>query len=145
MACFTLSHSRLDMARLAAWLDRQEQAMAMPGKLAFAVRQCLEEVVANLIDHTPPAAGETIAVQLDWQNDMLTATVEDTGPPFDLRTAPPMVRATSLAALEPGGWGIHLIRAFASDIAYETTSGRNRLTLRFARPAAHATVDSACR
>ena len=41
--------------------------------------------------------------------------------------------------MEPGGWGIHLIRAFASEISYETTAGRNRLTLRFARPAAQAT------
>jgi anti-sigma regulatory factor (Ser/Thr protein kinase) len=145
MVRFTLSHDRLDMARLAAWLDRQEQAMALPGKVAFAVRQCLEEAVANLIDHTPSDAGETIAVELDWQDDMLTATVEDTGPPFDLRTAAPMVRATSLATVVPGGWGIQLIRAFASDIAYETVGGRNLLTLRFARPAAHATAESACR
>ena len=49
----------------------------MPDKVAFAVRQCLEEAVANLIDHTPPVADETIAVELDWQNGMLVATVED--------------------------------------------------------------------
>jgi hypothetical protein len=32
------------------------------------------------------------------------------------------------------GWRIHLTRAFASAISYETKAGRNRLTLRFARP-----------
>jgi anti-sigma regulatory factor (Ser/Thr protein kinase) len=135
MARFTMTHSRLDMARLAAWLDREEQAMAMPGKVAYAVRQCLEEAVANLIDHTPPVADETISVELNWQGSTLEATVEDQGPPFDPRNAAPMVRATSLETVEPGGWGIHLIRAFASDIAYETNGGRNRLRLRFAQPA----------
>jgi anti-sigma regulatory factor (Ser/Thr protein kinase) len=139
MARFTLAHHRLDMAQLAAWLDQQEQAMEMPEKVAFAVRQCLEEAVANLIDHTPPIVGETIAVELDWQDGVLVAVVEDSGPPFDPRAAAPMVRATSLETVEPGGWGIHLIRAFASAIFYETKAGRNRLTLRFARPSARAT------
>ena len=64
--------------------------------------------------------------------------MEDSGPPFDLRTAAPMVRATSLETVEPGGWGIHLIRAFANDISYETKGGRNRLRLRFARPVVQA-------
>jgi anti-sigma regulatory factor (Ser/Thr protein kinase) len=139
MARFTLTHSRHDMARLADWLDRQEQAMRMPDKVAFAVRQCLEEAVANLIDHTPPLSGETIAVELNWQDGMLAATVEDSGPPFDLRAAAPMVRATSLETVEPGGWGIHLIRAFANGISYETKAGRNCLTLRFVPPSAQAT------
>ena len=135
MARFTLTHDRQDMARLADWLDCQERALGMPDKVAFAVRQCLEEAVANLLEHTPPVADETIAVELDWQNGMLVATVEDAGPPFDPRNVAPMVRATSLESVKPGGWGIHLIRAFATEICYETTAGRNRLTLRFARPA----------
>jgi anti-sigma regulatory factor (Ser/Thr protein kinase) len=71
----------------------------------------------------------------NWQGDMLVATVEDQGPPFDLRNLPAPVRPSSLESMEPGGWGVHLIRSFATDIGYETTAGRNRLKLRFARPA----------
>lgn len=134
MAAFWLTHDRSGMAELAAWLDAQERALAMPDKVAFAVRQCLEEAVANLIDHTPVVAGKTIRVGLDWQDDMMVATVEDQGPPFDPRAAPAMARATSLETMQPGGWGVHLIRAFASGIDYATENGRNRLTLRFARP-----------
>jgi anti-sigma regulatory factor (Ser/Thr protein kinase) len=140
VARFTLNHDRVDMARLAAWLDQQEQAMEMPDKVAFALRQCLEEAVANLIDHTPPIAGETIAIEFDWRDGMLVAAVEDSGPPFDPRAVAPMVRATSLETVKPGGWGIHLIRAFANAISYETKAGRNRLTLRFTRPSAPATA-----
>jgi anti-sigma regulatory factor (Ser/Thr protein kinase) len=121
------------MSRLAEWLDVQEHRLALPVKLAFALRQCLEEAVVNLIDHTPPAAGESIVVELGWQGDTLVAAVEDPGPPFDLRAAPAPERPTSLESAVPGGWGIHLIRAFASDIAYKTAGGRNRLTLRFVR------------
>ncbi len=134
MARFTLAHNRSDMVRLAHWLDEQEQALWMPGEIALAVRQCLEEAVANLIDHTSQMANEMIAVGLDWQNGMLVATVEDSGAPFDPRTAAPVAHATNLETLEPGGWGIHLIKAFANEIDYQTVAGRNRLTLRFARP-----------
>jgi serine/threonine-protein kinase RsbW len=132
MVRFTLSHNRLDMAGLAAWLDRQERAMGLPDKVAFALRQCLEEAVANLIDHTPAVAEETIAVELEWRDGVLVAHVEDSGPPFDPRGVAPMVQATSLETMVPGGWGIHLMRAFASAIGYESILGRNRLTLRFA-------------
>jgi anti-sigma regulatory factor (Ser/Thr protein kinase) len=123
------------MARLADWLDQQESGMAIRGALAFAVRQCLEEAVANLINHTPPAAGDCCAVELDWQGDTLVATVEDHAAPFDLRTVPAPPRPDSLDKAVAGGWGIHLIRTYADDIAYETTEGRNRLTLRFAASA----------
>jgi anti-sigma regulatory factor (Ser/Thr protein kinase) len=139
---FTLSHNKLDMIGLAAWLDRQQHVLAMPDKIATAVRHCLEEAVINLIDHTAAVVDQTIAIELDWQDDMLVATVEDSGPPFDLRGAPSMVPATDLKTVIPGGWGIHLIRAFASEIEYVTAQGRNRLKLRFAPPASAETQTS---
>ena len=123
------------MGRLAEWLDVQERQLAMPIKIAFAVRQCLEEAVANLIDHTPAVAGNHIEIGLYWQGHTLVVEVEDQGPPFDVRAAPAPVRPTSLPTAIPGGWGIHLIRSFANDIGYETVDGRNRLTLRFLPPA----------
>jgi anti-sigma regulatory factor (Ser/Thr protein kinase) len=134
VARLTLAQSRAEMGRLAAWLDLQERLMAMPGSVALAVRQCLEEAVANLIDHTSATAGKGITVELEWQDDMLVATVEDHGPPFDLRDVPVPMRPASLETVEPGGWGIHLIRSFASDIGYDTVPGANRLRMRFARP-----------
>ncbi len=115
--------------------------MAMPGKVALALRQCLEEAVANLIIHTPPVAGDAIAIDLQWQGDDLVATVEDRGPPFDLRAAQPIAHAATLEAVEPGGWGIQLIRAFATDIDYHTTPGCNRLILRFADPSGRKATD----
>ncbi len=134
MVRLTLAQRRPELGRLSAWLDEQERTMAIPGKVSFALRQCLEEAVVNLIDHTPATAGESISVELNWQGDTLVAEVEDSGPPFDPRTVPEPVRAASLEVAIPGGWGIHLIRSFSSDIGYASAAGRNRLTLRFAPP-----------
>jgi anti-sigma regulatory factor (Ser/Thr protein kinase) len=136
-----LSHSRPEMARLSSWLDEQERLLAMPQGVAHAVRMCLEEAVVNLIDHTPPTSERPdIAVDLAWQGGVMVAVVEDRGAPFDPRAVPLPARPTSLDDAIPGGLGILLIRSYASDIDYDTTAGRNRLTLRFAAPAGIAPV-----
>ena len=126
------------MGRLAEWLDQLEFLLSIPTNVAFALRQCLEEAVVNLIDYTPATEGEDIAVEVGWQCDCLVATVEDPGPPFDLLSAPVPVPALSLKTAVPGGWGIHLIRCFANQIGYETIGGRNRLRLTFSRITASA-------
>jgi anti-sigma regulatory factor (Ser/Thr protein kinase) len=118
------------MGRLSEWLDEQERRLTIPAKVAFAVRLCLEEVVANLMNHSPsPDAG--VAVEIGWQDKMMVVLVEDRGAPFDLRTAPEPARPASLAEAEPGGLGIRLIRSFASEIDYQSGDGINRLTMRF--------------
>jgi len=132
MVRLLLSHARPELARLSAWLDEQERVLAMSERVAYAVRLCLEEAVANLIDHAQAVDGSDIVVGLEWHGGALVVSVEDSGPPFDLRAAPVPAKPESLETAIPGGWGIQLIRAFASEIDYKTNAGRNRLTLRFA-------------
>jgi anti-sigma regulatory factor (Ser/Thr protein kinase) len=129
MVRLLLSHARPELARLSAWLDEQERVLAMSERVAYAVRLCLEEAVANLIDHAP--ATSDIAVDLGWQGGVMVAAIEDRGPPFDPRMAPVRARPATLDDAMPGGLGIVLMRSFASDIDYQTASGCNRLTLRF--------------
>lgn len=131
MGRLTLSHHRAELARLSAWLDEQEQVLAMPDRVAYAVRLCLEEAVANLITHSP--AQSDIAVDLGWQGDVMVAAIEDDRPPFDPRTVAVPARPGSLDDAMPGGLGIVLMRSFASDIDYDATPGCNRLTFRFRR------------
>ncbi len=83
MVRLMLSHSRMEMGRFSAWLDQQERLLVIPASIAHAVRLCLEEAVANIIDHTPRSSDEPeIAVELDWQGHTLVAVVEDRGPAF---------------------------------------------------------------
>ena len=133
MGRLTLSQAWLQIARLGEWFDREEQALALPVTLAHAVRLCLEEAVDNLINYTSVTAeGPRIDIELGWQGDTLVAVVEDYGPPFDPRTVPAFAPARNLETIQPGGWGVHLIRSYASAIDYATGPDSNRLTLRFA-------------
>jgi serine/threonine-protein kinase RsbW len=132
MGRLTLSQAWLEIGRLAEWFDREERALAIPAKLAHAVRLCLEEAVDNLINYTSVTAeGPRIDIKLDWQGDTVVAVVEDYGPPFDPRTVPTFSPTKDLETVQPGGWGIHLIRSYASEIDYATGPEGNRLTLRF--------------
>jgi serine/threonine-protein kinase RsbW len=133
MGRLTLSQAWLEIARLGEWFDREEQALALPATLAHAVRLCLEEAVDNLINYTSVTAeGPRIDIELGWQGDTLVAVVEDYGPPFDPRTIPAFAPARNLETMQPGGWGVHLMRSYAGAIDYATGPRGNRLTLRFA-------------
>jgi serine/threonine-protein kinase RsbW len=132
MGRLTLSQGWLEIERLAEWFDQEERALAIPARLAYAVRLCLEEAVDNLIHYTSVTAeGPRIDIELSRQGDTLVAVVEDYGPPFDPRTVPAFAPAKTLETMQPGGWGVHLIRSYASEIDYATGPGGNRLTLRF--------------
>jgi serine/threonine-protein kinase RsbW len=133
MARLTLSRGRLEIGRLAEWLDREERALAIPTRLAHAVRLCLEEAVGNLINYTSVTAeGPRIDIELDWQGEALVAVVEDYGPPFDPRNVPAFSPPKDLETMQSGGWGVHLIRSYATKLEYATGPTGNRLTLRFA-------------
>jgi anti-sigma regulatory factor (Ser/Thr protein kinase) len=134
MVRLSLSYSRSEMARLAAWLDEQERLLPIPDEVAYAVRLCLEEAVSNLLTHTHASSkGQPITVDLGRQGDVVVAAIEDRGPPFDPRAAPLPAHPSTMEDMMPGGLGILLMRSFASGIDYHTISGRNRLTLRFHR------------
>jgi serine/threonine-protein kinase RsbW len=118
-----------EMIRLSAWLDTQEEALALPPKVAFALRLCLEEAVLNIVNHG--AANAPVTVRLFSAEAELKAEVLDRGQAFDLRSAPVPAKPTSLREATIGGLGIHLIRNFATRIDYAATPDGNKLTLHF--------------
>jgi len=92
-------------------------------------RLVVEEIVRNLVEHTPPyASDETAEVTLRVAADAVTVVVEDTRPPFDPDDAPALDVAAPLEARRAGGMGLHLVRSLADDLRYERHAGRNRLT-----------------
>jgi anti-sigma regulatory factor (Ser/Thr protein kinase) len=135
MRRLTLSQARLEIDRLGDWFDREARALALPAKLAYAARLCVEEAVDNLINYTSTTAeGPRIDIDLGWHGDTLVAVVGDYGAPFDPRAVPAFSPAKDLKTLQPGGWGVHLMRSYASEIDYATGPDGNRLTLRFTGP-----------
>ena len=128
---------RLDVAAFAAIEPEIGEFLSgegVAGRAAYVSRLVIEEIVRNLIAHTPPYADEeTITVALTVTTRMVTVVIEDERPPFNPFEGPELDVEAPLEQRRPGGMGLHLVRNLADDLTYENSSQRNRLTARVSR------------
>jgi serine/threonine-protein kinase RsbW len=135
----TLANRMPEVERMHAALEAFADAHAVPAGDHWALRLVLEELVANVVMHAYPAGNDgVIHVDVTLSDGVLTATVEDGGPPFDPLARPPADTSAALEERPVGGMGIHLVRTLTDEAAYERRGGRNRVrvTRRTGRPPA---------
>jgi anti-sigma regulatory factor (Ser/Thr protein kinase) len=130
-ARLVLRNEFADLAQLSPWVEACTKPH-VSADVAFAVALCLEEAVVNIIMHSGGQGDRReIIVELVRESGVVTARIEDNGPEFDPTRVPPPAPATSLQDAKIGDLGIHLMRSFASELRYQRSGNRNRLTLRF--------------
>ena len=119
-----------ELKRLAGWIESQQE---LSGETSFAIQLCIEEAVANVIMYGNCGTDDRleITVQLERNDEIVVAHIEDNGREFDPTRFQPLSAAKSLQEAKVGDLGIHLMRSFANGMHYERRDGRNRLTLRF--------------
>lgn len=126
-----------ELARVGAWTDAVAERMELPPSVLFAIHLCFEEAVSNIVRYgfqdSRHATGHdrNVNLALAREADAVTVTIEDHGVAFDPREVASPAPATTLEEAVVGGLGIHLMRQFAQDVAYQRLDGINRLTLRF--------------
>lgn len=109
---------------MAEWLTPRP----LPTDLAFALRLCLEEALANIVMHGGMERGAAISASLAEEPGLLTLKISDDGASFDPVTAESPKEAVI------GGNGLILLRRYSSTMSYEREDGRNHLTLTFTWP-----------
>jgi serine/threonine-protein kinase RsbW len=126
--------SAQDVQRSSFWLTECCEQQGVPVGAAGKLELCLNEVLANLIDHAGAATSGrpvTLALALadHGERRLATLTVVDEGPAFDPLTVtrPPLPR--TLEEAEPGGLGLLLVRRFMDELSYERCDDRNVLKL----------------
>jgi len=122
-----------ELDKLTQWIIETCEAAQLSKKTAFAVQLCLDEVVANILEHGKGSArASAIAADLERSDSQVVLDIEDDGGPFDPnQVAPPQVPQVVESA-SVGGRGIHLVRQFSSRMEYARSDGCNRLRLTFA-------------
>jgi serine/threonine-protein kinase RsbW len=112
-------------------LDAFCAAERLPREAAWQLQVALDEIVANLVNHTAAARTRPgFDVWFRRDGDSVEITVADNGPAFDpLARADPDVTLT-LDARQPGGLGIMLVKSLMDEVRYERTTTRNMLTIR---------------
>jgi anti-sigma regulatory factor (Ser/Thr protein kinase) len=118
-----------ELSRMDAWLAREvTEAGALPAA-AQAVRLCLHELVANVIQHGYPDGRDgCIRVTVAPAGAALHVTLEDDGIAFDPLAAPEAMPMTGLADAQVGGYGIKLFRESSHGARYVRQGEVNRLS-----------------
>lgn len=99
------------------------------GRAGYGARVAVEEIVRNLIEHTPPyATDETVEVVVEVSADRVTVVISDSRPPFDPSLVPPLDIDAPLETRPARGMGVHLVRNLTDELTYERKDDRNRLT-----------------
>ena len=144
-----------EVAKLTRWIIEACAAAHIPEKMSFAVQLCLDEAVANILQHPVQDAAQnaaqhpaqhaaqhaagtarasTISASLERGDAGVWLDIEDDGEAFDPTAVAPRTSAPTLELLPVGGLGIHLMREYSSRMEYSRSGGRNRLRLTFAAP-----------
>ena len=85
----------------------------------------IEELLANLYDHSGLTEADEVGLALACDPDGISVSITDPGRPFDPRSA----RPTAESAQRGGGAGIRLVQAWADLISYDSSPNGNRLEL----------------
>jgi anti-sigma regulatory factor (Ser/Thr protein kinase) len=117
------------------WLETAAAGEGVPADQIVRLDQCLDEALANVINHGGAHAASMILLQLVVHRAARPCTAElvivDEGKPFDASAmaGAPRPKAASLAEANLGGLGLAMMRSFSDELRYHRHEGRNHLTI----------------
>lgn len=129
----TLRADASEMPRASAWLEARCQEHGVPDDHLARLLLCLDEALANVLDHGGPTAlAHPIRLLFEVRGDpgprTASVTVSDAGPAFDPVSAPEKSLPQTLEDAAPRGRGLQMIRAAAPVLRYRRGDDHNHLT-----------------
>lgn len=123
-----------EFRRASRWLRASAATLGAPEAPTDRLELCLNEVLANLIEHGGAAvASHPIKLELGVSalpgGFALQLMVADRGAPFDSGQASLRPLSGSLEQASPGGLGLRLVQAFSDGLDYRVLEGRNELRI----------------
>jgi serine/threonine-protein kinase RsbW len=105
---------------------------ALPQDLTTALRLALDELITNIVEHGFERCTldeRYLVLRLDSTGDIVQATIEDNGIPFDPTGAAFAEPGGELDERPIGGLGLHLVRRSIDRMHYQRDGERNVLTV----------------
>ena len=109
---------------------RFTQTYALPDAVRRSLSVALDELLANELSHG--MAGRDaglLTVEAELDQERLTVTLADDGPPFDPFGHAAPDTTLSVDDRPIGGLGIHLVRELMDEVSYERRDGQNVVVL----------------
>lgn len=114
------------------WLRTTGRREGLTEDDIFRMDFCMTEVAQNIISYANPEGSACVfTLMFEALDQRAILEISDDGPPFDPLQIKPPPKANSVEEMPIGGLGIHLVRQFCDDLAYERRDGKNILTLYF--------------
>jgi anti-sigma regulatory factor (Ser/Thr protein kinase) len=111
-------------------VDAFGQRNNLPSKSVFSINLVLGELLTNTISYGyADKATHTIEIRLELHDGQLNLEIIDDARPFDPRRAKAPEQMGALKDLPLGGRGIHLVRSYTDNLAYQRKRGRNHVTV----------------
>lgn len=131
LATITIRNRREELVRIVAAVDRFAAQHRLVKTVVEDLQVALSEVLTNIVDYGyADDADHEIRIRLRLIDDVLEATIEDDGVPFNpLERDAPDVSAP-LQERRIGGLGIHFVKNLMNGVSYDRAGGKNCLVLR---------------
>lgn len=123
-----------EFRRASSWLRAGGASLEVPEEQIDRLELCLNEVLANLVEHGGDAvASNPIQLELGTSPVLSGCGVQlvvcDRGEPFDSGQADLRPLPGSLEQASPGGLGLLLVKTFCDELHYRVLEGRNELRI----------------
>ncbi|HTI37764.1 MAG TPA: ATP-binding protein [Vicinamibacterales bacterium] len=122
-----------EIRRMSEWWREWSSIHGVSPEVQDKGELCLNEAAANVVQHSVGA--RTIRATLERVDGATTMVLTDDGPGFDPSAPSGRPLPRTLEETEPGGLGLHILRAYADSVLYKREGGINVLTLTFNDPA----------
>jgi anti-sigma regulatory factor (Ser/Thr protein kinase) len=121
-----------DLDTVHAAISAFSRQHALPEDVSTPLRLALDELVTNIVEHgfhRTALAERYLVLRLDSSGDVVQATIEDNGIPFDPTVAATAEPGGELDDRPIGGLGLHLVRRSLDRMHYRRDGERNVLII----------------
>lgn len=120
------------LAQLASDIENFSTQNEVPPAASYALNLCLDEVLTNIIVYNKNNSNSSIIeIELSKSNNQITATIRDSGTPFNpLENLPSPPDLSSPIEDRPiGGLGVYFLEQYMDNVQYKHENNHNILTL----------------
>ena len=111
------------------FLEIQAKSCGIDPALLMQIKLARDEAVTNVIQYAYPGMEGDIGIDMGCDDGLLKIVITDNGIPFNpLETREPDI-TLPLEERPIGGLGIFLVKQLMTDVRYDRSEGKNRLTM----------------
>jgi len=130
-ATLRIGNSLAELEKVALWVEAFGAEKGVPRTAVNDLNLSLDEILNNTVSYGYSDQDDhEIMVNIWLAGDFLIAEVQDDGMPYDPRQQTVASLSGGVRERQPGGLGVHFVKALMDEIGYARIGNYNKLTLK---------------